>query len=90
MCHSPEATLTLALASCCAASLHDAIEADIVLQRIRAHEVVVVRRRDAHRDPARLIDLAGDRLEAGAHLDIRRRDRAVNRQGKAQIRLCPR
>src|SRR5689334_16029582 len=51
-----------------AATLHDAVETDIVLQRVRAREVVVVRRRHAHRNPASLIDLSGHWLEA--ELDV--------------------
>src|SRR5829696_5783974 len=60
---------------------------DIALERVRSGHVVVVLVLQADGEAARLVDLARNSLEAGAHLDIRRRDRAVNRQGKAQIRL---
>jgi len=46
------------------AALHDSVEAHIVFQRVRAHEVVVTRRGEAHRDAAGLIDPSGEWLEA--------------------------
>ena len=43
-----------------------AVEADVVLQRIGAHDIVVVGIGEPHGDAAGLVDLAGDRLEADA------------------------
>src|SRR5215207_2324896 len=56
------------------APVHDAIKADVVLERVRSGHVVVVLVLQADGEAPRLIDLARNRLEAGAHLNIRRRD----------------
>src|ERR1043165_2086166 len=42
-------------------ALQEPGKAHIVLERIRAHEVVIVRRCQAHRNAAGLVDASGDR-----------------------------
>src|SRR5215213_10448183 len=52
------------------ATLHNAVKADIVFESVGTDDVVIVRARQPHRNAARLVDLAGDRLEMHADLDI--------------------
>src|SRR4051794_5045759 len=52
------------------ATLHNAVKADIVFESIGTDDVVIVRAGQPHRNAARLVDLAGDRLEMHADLHI--------------------
>src|SRR4051812_3631509 len=53
-----------------APSLHDAVEADVILERIGPREVVVVRISEAHREAPRLIHFPRHRLESCRGLQI--------------------
>src|SRR5215204_6517532 len=53
-----------------ASAVHDAVEADVVLKRVRSSHIVIVRVLEADRQPARLVALARNWLESGCHLKI--------------------
>ena len=64
-------------------AIHDAVETDVVFERVGAGDVVVVSVGEPHRDASRLIDLAGDRLEVNRHIHILRRERQIHSERKA-------
>jgi len=51
-------------------TLDHVIEVDIVFERIRAQDIVVVRVDKTQDDAPRAINAAGDRLESDRHFDI--------------------
>src|SRR5215203_7121908 len=53
-----------------ASAVDDAIEADVVLKRVRSSHIVIVRILEADRQPAGLVALARDGLESGCHLNV--------------------
>src|SRR5258708_22304664 len=68
-----------------AAAVDDAIESDVILERVGAHHTVVVGIREPHRDAAGPIDLAADRLEAEFDVEVGGGEAVVNGEGKAVI-----
>ena len=68
-------------------ALDHVIEVDIIFERIRTQDIVVVRIDKTQDDPPRAIDAAGDRLESDCHFDIGPREGLVNGQGKAVVGL---
>src|SRR5438477_10726331 len=65
--------------------VHDTIKADIVFERISAHDIVIIRAGEPHRDAAGLVNGTADRLEPNGDLDIFFRDRLINREREAVI-----
>src|SRR5215213_1880339 len=68
-----------------ATAFYNTIEADIVFQRIRTNHVIIVRRSDAQRDAAGLINSAGDGLEANRDLHILRRHWLINCERETKV-----
>src|SRR6476619_1410923 len=58
-----------------ATTLNDPVKADVILERIGANDVIVVRIGNTNRDTRCLVDTAGNGLEAYGNLDILRGDR---------------
>jgi hypothetical protein len=68
-----------------APALDHAVEADVVLQRIGAHHIVVVGIAEPDGDAAGLIDLPGHRFESNRDIHVAGRHRSVDRERKSVI-----
>jgi hypothetical protein len=68
-----------------ALAANDAVEADIVFQRVGADDIIIVGVLQPHHDAAGLIDLAADRLEAELDGDIGGRQAFGNRERKTVV-----
>src|SRR5438552_10010029 len=65
--------------------VHDTIKADIIFQRISAHDIVIIRVGEPHRDAAGLIDFPLHRLEVNRHVHVLGCDGLINREREAVI-----
>ena len=65
-----------------AATVDDAIEADVILERVGARHIIVVGICEPHRDAAGLIDLAANGLEAEFDVGIGGGEAVVDGEGK--------
>ena len=83
------ATLIFGAGELLALALHHAIEADIVFERVGSNDVIVIRCSQPDRDPAGLIDLARDRLEADHDIDVSRRRPVRKPPAGSGNRSCP-
>src|SRR5260370_151603 len=68
-----------------APALDHAIEADVVLERIGAHDIIIIGVADPDGDSAGLIDLPGHCLESNRDIHAARRYRSVDRERKPVI-----
>src|SRR6516162_7785029 len=68
-----------------APTVHDPVEANIVLERVGTDDVVIIWGGEPHHDAAGLVDFAGDRLEAHRDINVSGGYRLIDRQRKAVV-----
>ena len=72
-----------------ATTLNDPVKADVILERIGANDVIVVRIGNTNRDTRCLVDTAGNGLEAYGNLDIPRGDRLKDGERETISQFAP-